>query len=139
MTDITAQPLPALTVNTVEGSDTDRMISRINELHQQGIRVVTSADFPDVPAASIRSNMRRLAFNGKLRRVGHGLYDLVTSGPMPTIEMCLAAQERRMGAEIHVHDANGNPPRYGSPAGPRRLTILDQVVIIQTCNRRKAR
>lgn len=84
----------------------DKILDRVSA-RLKGRRVYTPKDFLDLGSrAAVDQALSRLAKEGQLRRVGHGLYDMprtsrVLKGPAPVdLNAVIGALERRDGVRI---------------------------------------
>ena len=84
----------------------DKIMQRVS-VHDSGGWVCTPKDFLDLGSReAVDQALSRLAKAGRLRRVGHGLYDVprisnVLNGPAPVnLEAAIAALARRDGVRI---------------------------------------
>ncbi len=84
----------------------DKIVQRVS-VHDRGRWVCTPKDFLDLGSReAVDQALSRLAKAGRLRRVGHGLYDVprtsnVLNGPAPAdLDAAIAALARRDGVRI---------------------------------------
>ena len=119
--------------------------------------VCTPADFKGLGSPNaVDQALGRLARTGKLRRIGHGLYDAprwspILKGPAPVdLDVAIAALARRDGARIipdgsvaanQLGLTNAVParPRYLTDGTPRTLRISGHTVRLRHASPRKMR